>query len=297
MTSPRLTSFVTRQTLATHIAAARAEDLGASQRDITSDLLIDPSLKTRAVMRARQPGRLAGAALLKLIAHAYDPAIRVKPHTDDGSQLKRGSDVASFTGPLKSILAMERVALNYCNHLSGIATLTAEYVNAVAGTNAGIYDTRKTTPGMRGLEKYAVVCGGGHSHRIGLYDAVLIKDNHIAHIPLAELAAHLSSLVKQAREARPKPTFIEVEVDRLDQLAEVLKAPVDIVLLDNMKPQELRKAVAMRNATAGDVELEASGGVNLRTVRRIAETGVDRIAIGALTHSAPTLDLGLDIDA
>lgn len=297
MTPPSLSSYVSRNALAQHIAAARTEDLGDIGRDITSDLLIDAKLRTRAVMRARQQGQLAGAAMLKQIARTYDPRIRAAVRTPDGSHLDPGTEVAVFTGPLVSVLAMERVALNYCNHLSGIATLTAEYVNAVAGTNAAIYDTRKTTPGMRGLEKYAVVCGGGRSHRTGLYDAVLIKDNHIAHIPLAELATHLDALVVRARAVRPRPTFIEVEVDTLDQLRQVLRSPVDVVLLDNMKPTMLRKAVAMRNDIAEKIQLEASGGVNLRTVRRIAETGVDRIAIGALTHSAPTLDLGLDIDA
>jgi nicotinate-nucleotide pyrophosphorylase (carboxylating) len=191
---------------------------------------------------------------------------------------------------------MERVALNFCTHLSGIATLTSAFVDAVRGTKAGIYDTRKTIPGLRGLAKYAVACGGGRNHRIGLYDAVLVKDNHIAHVPTAQLAAAMSAGIAKARAMQPRPVFVEIEVDNLAQLEEVLRCDVDIILLDNMTPSQMQQAVSLRNRIAPRIELEASGGITLANVRAAAETGVDRIAIGALTHSAVALDLGLDID-
>ncbi len=174
--------------------------------------------------------------------------------------------------------------------------MTAEFVAAVAGTKAGIYDTRKTLPGLRALEKYAAVCGGGHSHRMGLHDAVLVKDNHLAHLALAEWPAALSAAIAQARQESPPPRFIEIEVDTLDQLARVLPLAPDIVLLDNMTLDQLRQGVALRDQMSPDVKLEASGRVRIENVRQIAETGVDRIAIGFLTHSAPALDLGLDIE-
>ncbi len=196
---------------------------------------------------------------------------------------------------MRDLLAIERVALNLLCHLSGVATLTAQYVAKCKGTKAGIYDTRKTLPGLRGLQKYAVACGGGRTHRIGLYDAVLIKDNHLAGTPISKLAEMLTKSAGQARRLTPGLQFVEVEVDTLDQLCEVLKAPVDIVLLDNMRPSLLQQAVTMRDATAPKIELEASGGVNLDTVAEISRTGVDRISVGALTHSAPSLDIGLDI--
>ena len=208
-----------------------------------------------------------------------------------------GDVVGTLSGSLRGILAVERVLLNLLTHLSGIATLTAAYVAQVAGTSADIYDTRKTIPGLRDLAKYAVACGGGCNHRMGLHDAVLVKDNHIAHIAPAELPGALARMVVAARAAKPRPTFVEIEVDTLDQLRAVLPTGPDIVLLDNMAPDQLRDAVALRNAAAPGVLLEASGGVTLETVGAIARTGVDRIAVGALTHSAPALDLGLDIDA
>jgi nicotinate-nucleotide pyrophosphorylase (carboxylating) len=288
-----LSRFVSAKRLAQLIRQAKTEDMGPPDRDITSDSLVPPEVAATAVMRSRANGVLCGAALLQQVAAAYDPAIDVDIHMTDGASLHKASDIATFRGPLRSILAMERVALNFVTHLSGIASLTAKYVSA---SQAAIYDTRKTIAGLRGLAKYAVVCGGGHSHRIGLYDAVLVKDNHIAHIPPAQLAAELNKAIATARRADPPPSFIEVEVDTLDQLARVLACDVDVVLLDNMPPEVLAQAVAMRDAMAKRVQLEASGGVSLRTVKAIAATGVDRIAIGALTHSAPALDVGLDID-
>ncbi len=296
-----LDDFIQGDELAALVARARAEDLGPNNLDITCAVFLPRDRPTVAVMHARKPGRLAGAALLPMIARTYDPAIQVELNAHDGDALSARQTVATFRGPLHSVLAMERVALNFCTHLSGIASLTAQYVDAVAGTKAKIYDTRKTIPGLRGLAKYAVACGGGCNHRIGLYDAVLVKDNHIAHVPPAQLAAALTDAIRKARAWMPatqRPSFVEVEVDTLAQLEIVLRCDVDVALLDNMTPAQMHEAVALRNriAPGGRIELEASGGVNLSTVRAIAATGVERIAIGALTHSAPALDLGLDID-
>ena len=245
-------------------------------------------------MRSRAAGRLSGAALLERVAAAYDPSLRLAVEKRDGDELQPGDVIATFHGLLRSILAMERTALNFVCHLSGIATLTAKYVEAVAGTTAKIYDTRKTVPGLRGLAKYAVACGGGHAHRRGLFDAVLIKDNHIAQLPDDDLAGRLREAVGKARRSS-RTAFVEIEVDSLDQLAAALAAGADIVLLDNMTPSQMQQAVKARDEKGKGVELEASGGVNLDTVRGVAEAGVDRIAIGALTHSAPALDVGLDV--
>jgi nicotinate-nucleotide pyrophosphorylase (carboxylating) len=292
---PQLDEFVERDALAALLRTAMSEDLGPKGVDATSAAIIPQRLSATASVVARKPGILAGAALLGPIAAVYDKAITVAAHTADGDALSAGQTVAELAGPLRSVLAMERVALNFLTHLSGIATLTGQYVARVAGTRAGIYDTRKTIPGMRGLEKYAVACGGGGTHRIGLYDAVLIKDNHLAHLPIDDLAKAITDAAARARAADPDLKFVQVEVDTLGQLERVLAAPIDIVLLDNMPPEVLKQAVELRDRVAPKVELEASGGVNLDTVRAIAESGVDRISVGALTHSAPALDLGLDI--
>jgi nicotinate-nucleotide pyrophosphorylase (carboxylating) len=281
------------------ILTARREDLGPRGRDITSRLLIPADARATAELRSRAAGRWCGTPLLQPIAHAFDRDIRVEPLLDDGAILEPGAVVARFSGPLRAVLAMERVTLNFVTHLSGIATLTARYVAAIAGTHAAIYDTRKTLPGLRGLEKYAVVCGGGVSHRFGLHDAILAKDNHLAAWAPGDLPAAITMAIIKARHLKPAPTFIEVEVDTLDQLAMVLAIEEpgrpDMVLLDNMTPQQLTAAVALRARVAPRVALEASGGVNLQTVAAIAASGVDRISVGALTHSAPALDLGLDI--
>jgi nicotinate-nucleotide pyrophosphorylase (carboxylating) len=213
---------------------------------------------------------------------------------DDGSSLDVGTVVAELTGPVRSLLAIERVALNFLTHLCGIATLTARYVAAVAGTDATICDTRKTLPGLRALGKYAVACGGGVNHRLGLHDAMLIKDNHLAHLPADQWQAVLSDAIERARADRPGLAFVEIEVDRIDQLRPALACNPDFVLLDNMSVPQLRQAVSIRDAEAPGVQLEASGGVTLETVRPIAEAGVDRISVGALTHSAPALDLAVD---
>ena len=292
---PALNEFMTDDELATLVQRARTEDVGPAGVDVTSELFVPETLNGTAAMRARKPGRLAGVSLLPRIAWAYSNDVTLTMSAKDGHDVAAGDTIATFSGPLRSILTLERIALNFCTHLSGIATLTAKYVERCRGTRAKIYDTRKTIPGLRGLQKYAVRCGGGFTHRIGLYDAVLIKDNHLAHVPMGTLEEKVIEAARRARTAFPNLKFVEVEVDNLDQLRRVLTAPVDLVLLDNMSNDDMRRAVAMRDELGAKIELEASGGVNLETVGGIAQTGVDRIAVGALTHSAPALDLGLDI--
>lgn len=281
MTAPELAAARTL------IALALAEDLG-DRGDVTSAATIPAEAVGRAAFVARKPGVVAGLHLIPLVAAEVDPALTVDLLAADGASVVPGDRLATIAGPLRGILAAERTALNFVQRLSGVATLTRTYRSAVVGTRARVLDTRKTTPGWRLLEKYAVGMGGGSNHRIGLYDGVLIKDNHLAGLgPDA-----IRRAVEAARELAPS-FDIEVEVDTLDQLAEALAAKADIVLLDNMPADVLRQAVAMRD-TAYPSLLEASGGVNLDTIRGIAETGVDRISVGALTHSAPALDIGLD---
>jgi nicotinate-nucleotide pyrophosphorylase (carboxylating) len=292
-----LRSFISEARLRTLVQEAKLEDVGPQGRDVSSEILVPADLQATAVFRSRGSGRLSGAALLPHVIAAYDPAVSCTPALADGAALQRGSVIATIRGPLRSVLAIERVALNFMTRLSGIASLTQRYVHAIAGTRAHIYDTRKTTPGLRELEKYAVVCGGGASHRMGLHDAVLIKDNHIAHLPLEQLQAALTQAVQRAQAITPRPKFVQIEVDTLEQLQRVLMTGCDMVLLDNMSLEQLRQAVSLRNRVAPGVQLEASGGVNLETVGAIAATGVDRVSVGALTHSAPALDIGLDIDA
>jgi nicotinate-nucleotide pyrophosphorylase (carboxylating) len=293
---PDIHRFITPEKLLALVQTAVDEDLGPQHIDLTGTLMIKEDAIADAVIRTRQDGRIAGGALLPLIAKAYDPAITCEILLPDGSKVHTGDIIARFKGPHRSLLAMERVALNFTTFLSGIATLTETYVQAVEGFKAHICDTRKTIPGLRGLSKYAVLCGGGYNHRIGLFDAVLVKDNHLARIPLPQLTKEIATLIQRAKSLTPKPTFVEVEVDTLQQAEKVLKAKPDIILLDNMQLVELSQAVDLRNRLAPTVLLEASGGVSLKTVRVIAQAGVDRISIGALTHSAPSLDLGMDID-
>jgi nicotinate-nucleotide pyrophosphorylase (carboxylating) len=232
-------------------------------------------------------------------------AVEWHPQAKDGDEMRAGSAVARVRGSARDLLTAERTVLNFIGRLSGVATLTRQYVQAVAGTSTRIYDTRKTTPGWRRLEKYAVRCGGGNNHRSGLYDAVLIKDNHLSlgrqskggpHFTPAEAVEQARRFLKQLFAAEPQQSgmMIEVEVDSLEQLEQVLPTAPDIVLLDNMTPSQIRDAVFHRNMAAVTTELEASGGVNLQTVRAIAETGVERISVGALTHSAVCLDVALD---
>jgi nicotinate-nucleotide pyrophosphorylase (carboxylating) len=266
------------------VAAALEEDLGQAG-DITTDPIIPAHATAEAEVVARKDGVIAGLDLAAASFKALDPDAQFVAGVADGAHATAGARIARIQGKARALLSAERVALNYLGHLSGIATLTAAYVAAIEGTKARIACTRKTTPGLRAFEKYAVRAGGGINHRFGLYDAVLVKDNHIAAAgglaqALAKLRARTGHLVK-----------VEVEVDTLDQLCEALHFPIDAVLLDNMDVATLKKAVALVN---GRVLTEASGGVNLETVRKIAETGVDLISVGALTHSAPRLDLALE---
>ena len=275
------------------IALALAEDLRGIG-DLTCQSLIDPVEHAEVRVVARQPGVLAGAPIAELVFQQLDPQVEWRPMSADGSRLAAGSVVASVAGPLQSVLTGERTALNFLTHLSGIATLTRQFVDRVAGTKARILDTRKTLPGWRVLQKYAVRCGGGTNHRMGLYDGCLIKDNHLAGWAAGRAGATVADAIRFTRTRLPDGALVEVEVDTLEQLADALTAGPEIVLLDNMDPPVLRDAVRLRDAHAPAVQLEASGGVTLRNVAEIATTGVDRISVGALTHSAPALDLAFD---
>ena len=284
------------------VQLAFAEDLHKAG-DLTSRALIDPLDQAEVHVVARQPGILAGSPVAEMVFAHVDSHIDWQPACDDGCQLQAGTVIARVTGSLQLLLAAERTALNFLTHLSGIATLTKQYVDQVAGTKAQVLDTRKTLPGWRRLEKYAVRCGGGTNHRIGLFDGILIKDNHLAGWSAHNAEASIAAVIGRARQFLaklateddiPDDLPVEVEVDTLEQLAEVLPAGPDIVLLDNMDVATLSRAVAMRDETAGDVLLEASGGVNLDTIAAIAATGVDRISVGALTHSAIALDIAFD---
>jgi len=275
------------------IELALAEDLGDTG-DVTSLALIGSEEQAETIVVSREAGRLAGVPIAEMIFGALDSSVRWSTKRGDGSRLQPGTVVATLAGPLRAILCGERTALNFLAHLSGIATLTARYAEAVAGTNATIFDTRKTLPGYRLLEKYAVRAGGGANHRVGLYDGCLIKDNHLAARSHSRDAADVAEAVRQAKQAVGPNLTVEVEVDTLEQLSAALGASADIVLLDNMEPATLRKAVELRDSIAPTVLLEASGGVSLETVAEIARTGVERISVGALTHSADALDLALD---
>jgi nicotinate-nucleotide pyrophosphorylase (carboxylating) len=266
------------------VAAALAEDLG-QPGDITTDATIPREALARAELRTRKPGVVAGIDVAAATFRTLDPSVSFTVRLGDGRVAPAGATIAEIDGPARALLTAERVALNFMGRMSGIATLTFAYVEAVAGTRAAIVDTRKTTPGLRAFEKYAVRCGGGMNHRFGLYDAVLIKDNHIV------AAGGIEAAIKAARSRAGHMVKIEVEVDTLDQLNAALAHRIDAVLLDNMTPEQLKAAVAL---VQGRVLTEASGGVSLDTVRAIAESGVDLISVGALTHSAPVLDLGLD---
>ena len=266
------------------VKSALEEDLGLTG-DITTNATVPPDAVATAVIAARKPGVIAGLQLAEAAFRALDPACEFHALASDGTSVTAQDVVARIAGNARALLTAERVALNYLGRLSGIASLTRIYVDKVAGTKARIVDTRKTTPGLRALEKYAVRCGGGQNHRAGLFDAVLIKDNHIV------AAGGLANAIESARRLAGHMVKIEVEVDTLDQLDVVLKHGADAVLLDNMTASQLQRAVEM---IGGRCLAEASGGVNLDTVRSIAETGVDLISIGALTHSAAVLDLGLD---
>lgn len=261
---------------------------------LTCNALIAPENRAEVHIVARKQGVVAGLPIGPLVFAELGHRVAWISEVPDGARVTAGQVVARVVGQLSSILIGERTVLNFLTHLSGIASLTNQFAELVAGTKAVILDTRKTLPGWRSLAKYAVRAGGGTNHRIGLYDGVLIKDNHIAAWSRQIGNSSLAAAVKQARSKSPKPITIEVEVDTLGQLHDALDGKPDIVLLDNMDLEQLRSAVDYRDRFAPHVLLEASGGVNLDTVRGIAETGVDRISIGALTHSAPSLDLAFD---
>jgi nicotinate-nucleotide pyrophosphorylase (carboxylating) len=267
---------------------ALAEDIGGG--DVTTALTVPAERQARGRLLAKAPGVISGIEVAGEVFRRVDPAIAFTPLVADGDTVAAMTPIATVEGPARSLLTAERVALNLLQRLSGVATVTARYVEAVRETNARIVDTRKTTPGLRALEKAAVRHGGGHNHRFGLTDGVLIKDNHLAAVGGADRVARAVCL---AQQGAPHTLRIEIEVTTLDELAQALEAGADVVLLDNMDVAAMRKAVAQ---TAGRALLEASGGVTLESVAEIAATGVDLISVGALTHSAPALDISLDLD-
>ncbi len=294
------------------VIAALAEDLDVSG-DLSSQLLV-PRHRIRAEVRTRKPGVICGSVLIDLIVQRYQErnlelarAVPIlserligKSHVFDGDRVGAGQAVMLLSGYSRDVLAVERTVLNFLSRLSGVATITAAFVAAARAVSPAvkICDTRKTTPGWRILEKYAVRCGGGTNHRMGLHDAIIIKDNHISGVPDVQLGAHVAQLLRRIETLPAKPQFVCLEVDRLEQFAAVCQTPgIDIVMLDNFTLEQLREAVVMRDAQdlRGRLLLEASGGVTLANVAEIAATGVDRISVGALTHSAPALDIGLDI--
>jgi nicotinate-nucleotide pyrophosphorylase (carboxylating) len=303
------------------VEMAWEEDLGPQGVDLTTQSIISPTLEGRAVFVARAEGVVAGLPAVELVLNTpRTPLLILQALLQDGSRVQRGDRLATVSGLMQFILMAERTALNFLQHMSGIATLTRCYVDAVAGLPCQILDTRKTTPGWRLLEKYAVRCGGGHNHRMGLYDGWLIKDNHLASWggekpAFDEISRALSpALIKRGPES---PVLVEVEVENMGQLDRALAmfsiiaksaasikslqkpnwtSAMHILLLDNMSLDQLREAVRKRNEKAPQILLEASGGITLDNVRAIAETGVDRISVGALTHSAPALDIALDYE-
>lgn len=272
------------------VRAALAEDLGPG--DVTTQATVPPGAKSVAGMNAREPLTVAGLAFAERAFRELSPKIQVKKFVRDGQRVKAGAPLLKISGPSRALLSAERVALNFVQRLSGVATATAQFADLVKGTKARILDTRKTTPGWRRFEKYAVKCGGGKNHRIGLFDLVLIKDNHLVAVRDAKPNA-IAAAVARARKKFPK-LKVEVEADTLEQVAQAADAGADIILLDNMPPATLRQAVKI---VRGRARTEASGGVNLKTVRAIAQTGVDFISVGGITHSARAVDIGLDFEA
>ncbi len=271
------------------VRLALDEDIGSG--DVTTDAVIPSDARLRVVIRARTPAVVAGLPVVRLVYRELSTSVDIQFYAQDGDFVGAGAILARIEGPARPILTGERVALNFIQRLSGIATLTAKFVEAVRGTKTTIVDTRKTTPGLRLLEKYAVRCGGGKNHRFGLFDAVLIKDNHLG--VLGGISSNpVAYAVKLAKQKYPE-LKVEVEVEDLQQLDWAIEAGADIVLLDNMSIDMIRDAV---KRAAGRVQLEASGGITLSNVREIAETGVDYISVGALTHSAPAVDIGMDFE-
>lgn len=269
------------------VRMALAEDLGRTG-DVTAQACIPEDARFNAVFSARQAGVMAGGAVVRIAVHALDPQATVTVKVADGEAFEAGAVLITVQANARALLSAERTALNLLGRMCGIATLTRTYVQAVAGTKARIADTRKTTPGLRALEKHAVACGGGLNHRFGLDDAILIKDNHVA------VCGGAGEAVRRAKAFAPHLMKVEVEVDGLDQLDEVLPERPDVIMLDNFSLDDMAEAVRRVRAAAVPVVLEASGGVNLTTAAGIAATGVDVISVGALTHSVPQLDIGLD---
>ena len=269
-------------TLERVVSAALAEDVG--EGDVTTEATVDPDALGTAELFVKEPGVVCGLEVAEAVFRTLDPDLRCAPLVEEGAVVGSPGAVALVTGPERAILTGERTALNFLGRLSGVATLTRRYVDAVSGTGVAILDTRKTTPGLRLLEKHAVVCGGGRNHRFGLDDGILVKDNHL------RAAGSIRAAVESLRATTD--LSIEVECDTLEQVSEALEAQADAILLDNMTLDELRAAVAL---AAGRARLEASGGVTLENVRAIAETGVDEISVGALTHSARSLDVSLEL--
>ena len=279
-------AFVSPLEIEDAVTRALAEDLGRAG-DVTSIATVPEDTRAHAVMAARKPGVVAGLPLVEAAFRRLSPDIAIEPYSRDGTAISAGAKLMTIAGNARAILAAERTALNFIGHLSGIATATAAFVQKIAHTKARIICTRKTAPGLRALEKYAVRCGGGFNHRFGLDDAVLIKDNHIA------VAGGIRAVLTRAKAAIGHLVKIEIEVDSLDQLKEVLHAGLaDVVLIDNFELDAMRQAVAL---VAGRLVIEASGGITLVSAAAIAETGVDYLSSGSLTHSVQSLDIGLDI--
>ncbi len=271
------------------VRLALAEDIGSG--DATTLATVPANATAKAVMRAREPLVVAGIGFAEIAFRELSPKIKIEMLARDGQRIAAGKTLLKISGPARAILTAERVALNFVQRLSGVATLTSQFVGAIRGTRAQILDTRKTTPGWRRFEKYAVACGGGKNHRLGLFDMILIKDNHLAALRNEKPSA-IAAAVARARKKFPK-LKIEVEADTLKQVEQAVDASADFILLDNMDLKQLRQAVKIVN---GRAQTEASGGVNLKTVRAIAKTGVDFISVGALTHSARAVDIGLDFE-
>ncbi len=271
------------------VDSALAEDLGSG--DVTTEALIPANQEGKAYLRAKSEGVLAGIGVAAMVFHRVDSVLRVKELVAEGSRMHPGDRLAAIEGKVASILRAERTALNFLQRLSGIATETAKYVEAISGTKALITDTRKTAPGLRALEKYAVRVGGGHNHRQNLGDGVLIKDNHL--VALGSRGVGLGEAIEKARQHAPHTLKIEVEVESVEQAEEALSAGADIIMLDNMSLEDMRQVVEL---TQGRAVLEASGRITLDRVRAVAETGVDLISVGALTHSAKALDISLELE-
>ena len=282
-------TLLTQEEIRDAVRAALVEDVGPG--DATTLATVPESATARAAMIAREPLAVAGLAFAEAAFREISPAVRCEPLVTDTARVAAGDTILRIHGPARAVLTAERVALNFVQRLSGVATATARFVEAIRGNRAEILDTRKTTPGWRRFEKYAVACGGGRNHRIGLHDLILIKDNHLAALRDAKPNA-IAAAVQRARAAYPE-LKVEVEADTLEQVSQAADAGADIILLDNMTNDQLRTAVEL---VAGRAKTEASGGVTLDTVRAIAETGVSYISVGAITHSARAVDIGLDFE-